>query len=31
MAAGIVALGAYWFVNTLQPDANVRRILAAYG
>lgn len=31
MAAGIVALGAYGFVATLQPDANFGRILAAYG
>ena len=29
--AGIVALGAYGFVATLQPDANFGRILAAYG
>ncbi|MEV8373951.1 YnfA family protein [Kribbella sp. NPDC056861] len=28
---GIVALGAYGFVATLQPDANFGRILAAYG
>lgn len=31
IAAGIVALGAYGFVATLQPDANFGRILAAYG
>lgn len=31
MAAGAVALGAYGFVATLQPDANFGRILAAYG
>jgi small multidrug resistance family-3 protein len=29
--AGIVALGVYGFVATLQPDANFGRILAAYG
>ncbi|MCY0905599.1 YnfA family protein [Arthrobacter sp. H14-L1] len=28
---GIVALGMYGFVATLQPDANFGRILAAYG
>jgi small multidrug resistance family-3 protein len=28
---GIVALGIYGFVATLQPDANFGRILAAYG
>jgi small multidrug resistance family-3 protein len=28
---GLVALGAYGFVATLQPDANFGRILAAYG
>lgn len=28
---GIVALGLYGFVATLQPDANFGRILAAYG
>jgi small multidrug resistance family-3 protein len=28
---GIMALGAYGFVATLQPDANFGRILAAYG
>jgi small multidrug resistance family-3 protein len=31
IAAGVVALGAYGFVATLQPDANFGRILAAYG
>ena len=31
MAAGVVALGAYGFFATLQPDANFGRILAAYG
>lgn len=31
MAAGVVALGAYGFVATLQPDADFGRILAAYG
>lgn len=31
VAAGVVALGAYGFVATLQPDANFGRILAAYG
>ena len=31
MTAGVVALGAYGFVATLQPDANFGRILAAYG
>ena len=30
-AAGVVALGLYGFVATLQPDANFGRILAAYG
>ncbi len=29
--AGVVALGIYGFVATLQPDANFGRILAAYG
>jgi small multidrug resistance family-3 protein len=29
--AGIVALGAYGFVATLQPDTHFGRILAAYG
>ncbi|TWD80099.1 small multidrug resistance family-3 protein [Kribbella amoyensis] len=28
---GILALGAYGFVATLQPDAHFGRILAAYG
>lgn len=28
---GIIALGAYGFVATLQPDAHFGRILAAYG
>ncbi len=28
---GIVALGAYGFVATFQPDPNFGRILAAYG
>jgi small multidrug resistance family-3 protein len=31
IAAGVVALGAYGFVATFQPDANFGRILAAYG
>ncbi|GAA3124119.1 small multidrug resistance family-3 protein [Kribbella aluminosa] len=31
IAGGIVALGAYGFVATFQPDANFGRILAAYG
>ena len=31
MGAGVVALGIYGFVATLQPDANFGRILAAYG
>jgi small multidrug resistance family-3 protein len=30
-AAGVVALGGYGFVATLQPDASFGRILAAYG
>jgi len=29
--AGLVALGAYGFVATLQPDPHFGRILAAYG
>ena len=29
--AGILALGAYGFVATFQPDPNFGRILAAYG
>lgn len=28
---GVIALGAYGFVATLQPDANFGRVLAAYG
>ncbi|AMU21465.1 YnfA family protein [Mycobacteroides abscessus] len=31
MGLGAVALGAYGFVATLQPDAHFGRILAAYG
>jgi small multidrug resistance family-3 protein len=31
VGAGIVALGIYGFVATLQPDAEFGRILAAYG
>jgi len=31
IGAGIVALGLYGFVATLQADANFGRILAAYG
>ncbi|GAA2755775.1 YnfA family protein [Actinopolymorpha rutila] len=31
IGAGIIALGAYGFVATLQPDPNFGRILAAYG
>jgi small multidrug resistance family-3 protein len=31
MGAGVIALGAYGFVATLQPDAHFGRILAAYG
>ncbi|MGL5863345.1 MAG: YnfA family protein [Phycicoccus sp.] len=31
VGAGVVALGAYGFVATLQPDAGFGRILAAYG
>lgn len=31
IGAGIVALGLYGFVATLQPDANFGRVLAAYG
>jgi small multidrug resistance family-3 protein len=31
IGAGIVALGLYGFVATLQPDADFGRILAAYG
>jgi small multidrug resistance family-3 protein len=29
--AGVVALGGYGFVATLQPDASFGRVLAAYG
>ncbi|GAA1868092.1 YnfA family protein [Pseudonocardia ailaonensis] len=31
IGAGVVALGIYGFVATLQPDADFGRILAAYG
>ncbi|MGV9666594.1 YnfA family protein [Nocardia niigatensis] len=31
MGSGVIALGLYGFVATLQPDANFGRILAAYG
>ena len=31
MGAGVVALGVYGFVATLQPDAPFGRVLAAYG
>ena len=31
IGAGVVALGLYGVVATLQPDANFGRILAAYG
>ena len=31
IGSGVVALGIYGFVATLQPDANFGRILAAYG
>ncbi|MEU2200827.1 YnfA family protein [Isoptericola sp. NPDC019482] len=31
IGAGVVALGAYGFFASLQPDANFGRILAAYG
>lgn len=31
VAAGVIALGAYGFVATLQPHADFGRILAAYG
>jgi len=31
IGAGIVSLGGYGFVATLQPDPNFGRILAAYG
>lgn len=30
-AVGVLALGGYGFVATLQPEANFGRILAAYG
>ena len=29
--AGVIALGVYGFVATLQPDPNFGRVLAAYG
>lgn len=31
IGAGVITLGAYGFVATLQPDAHFGRILAAYG
>jgi small multidrug resistance family-3 protein len=31
VGGGVIALGAYGFVATLQPDAHFVRILAAYG
>lgn len=31
IGAGVISLGLYGFVATLQPDANFGRILAAYG
>lgn len=31
VGAGVIALGLYGLVATLQPDANFGRILAAYG
>ena len=31
VAGGVLALGAYGFVATFQPDAHFGRILAAYG
>ncbi|GAA0797112.1 YnfA family protein [Spirilliplanes yamanashiensis] len=31
VAGGVLALGAYGFVATFQPDPNFGRILAAYG
>src|SRR6201746_1007579 len=31
MGAGVIALGLYGFVATLQPDAHLGAILAAYG
>lgn len=31
VGAGVIALGLYGFIATLQPDASFGRILAAYG
>jgi small multidrug resistance family-3 protein len=31
LGAGVIALGIYGFIATLQPDPNFGRILAAYG
>ncbi|MFI5427833.1 YnfA family protein [Aeromicrobium sp. UC242_57] len=31
IGGGVIALGLYGFIATLQPDANFGRILAAYG
>lgn len=31
VGAGVIALGVYGLIATLQPDANFGRILAAYG
>ncbi|MCP3799360.1 YnfA family protein [Allokutzneria sp. A3M-2-11 16] len=31
IGGGVLALGVYGFVATLQPDANFGRVLAAYG
>ena len=31
MGAGVISLGLYGFVATMQPDPNFGRILAAYG
>jgi small multidrug resistance family-3 protein len=31
VAGGVLALGAYGFVATLQPDSHFGRVLAAYG
>jgi small multidrug resistance family-3 protein len=31
IGGGVIALGVYGFVATLQPDSNFGRILAAYG
>lgn len=31
IGAGVIGLGLYGFIATLQPDANFGRILAAYG